>query len=747
MNKRLLKLILAMLAVSVLTALWLSVSVSAEPAEFNAVEDPMPEQNWLGDTSFDNPTYSKTTIPSGKLTQIMTPTGGYLQYSRLVVNTPGVAVYPDSTVPAGTYRFTGYFRMMYKDEITWLRLSFIDKNGAHASPTIHIYPTSDEWLKVEVYITLTAPLKYITVGGGPWTECLQPYCVDNFSLVGVGSIPDGYVVKELWGNKATPAEIERSQVDSLIYYPKYNTEFESQYEVQGIMVNQDADSVMGSANTSKREDFEKFALGYEGSHVTDFMICVNNKISTFPTDLDSWTDMVDKYYQKVENGKPVDYSQGTVATQAYKHFVQYGLDYIDIWCETFPKIGINPWLSFRMNDAHGYGAETSILLSDYYHENPQLRRVQHTNSATDIYYRPLLDWQYEEVRQRFLEYINYALSMYDCYGIELDWQREIRCFGVGQEYNALKILNEFMRDVQDIVNIYERKYGHDIKVGVRVTSDIETNYDFGLDILTWASEGLIDLVSPTGRHTTTDNTIPVSMWVSLMHPYGVQVAPCIEIQLHSNPDSAKTVSNENAAKQTLETYNGAAALYLSQGADKVAVYNQYLALAQYIQQKHKVVTTNDEVAGTFRHWTVLSTIGSYDKLMTRNRRLVLTYNDVWQYWKETKAQLPITVKKDEIATIRVPVGDVPVGATVYVKFSVNGLNASKRPTVYVNSKPATWNSMEMVEPSLSLMQVLSYTVPESVYDDGYFTIEIIPQRALAIDYAEVYIHVTDEVIE
>lgn len=45
------------------------------------------------------------------------------------------------------------------------------------------------------------------------------------------------------------------------------------------------------------------------------------------------------------------------------------------------------------------------------------------------------------------------------------------------------------------------------------------------------------------------------------------------------------------------------------------------------------------------------------------------------------------------------------------------------------------------------MQVLSYTVPESVYNDGYFTIEIIPQRNLVIDYADVCIHVTDEVIE
>ncbi len=732
---RKLRLISYVLAISLLAALTLAPSelttVSAAKAEFNAVTEEFPDDNVLYLSDFDS-VYSLDGVaaPSNWLTQVRTPTGCYLQLSGITVNYSGFTITnPKKSIPAGLYKFTGYFRMMYEDEVTALRLSFRDTEGG--STTLKVYPTSDKWMKVEYYVTLAAPFASIGVCGEAAADYIQPYCIDNFSLVPVSSIPSDFVNSTSFGKKVSAAEAASSQVDSIFPFPKWDEEFESRYEVQGVIVNQDANALIGGLAGSGGDaaTFVNFAKGYAGSHVTDFMMCVCNMISTVPTDLPSWTDLIDKYYQTTENGVAVDYSNESHALGAYKHFKEKGIDYFDIWCKTFPTVGINPWISIRMNDIHGNTYETSPLLSDFYHENPQYRRVTHSNNAgTYSGFNKALDFYHEEVRERMLDYINDMLSRYDCYGLELDYQREIRLWHHGYEYQGLDTLSEFMHEVDRIIEIYEEKYGHEIKLGIRCGSDIETNYDFGLDILTWAAEGILDLVIPTGRWDSTDNEIPVREWTSLLHPYGVTVAPCIEVQLRGE------------SRHTLETYNGAAAAYLSQGADKIALYNEYLAAAQYIRDKHRVFTEDESVGGTWRHWNIVSTIGSYEKLMTLNRRVILTYNDTYHVWRKSNSQIPQSVAAGETMTLRIPFGDVPIGGTVTLKFSADAPNDVFVPTVYINSKRATFIGSEaQAQGGYTTNRILCYSVPASAIDDMYVVAEITAENPLTVDYAEVYV--------
>ncbi len=297
---------------------------------------------------------------------------------------------------------------------------------------------------------------YIYVNGGPQAEYVQPYCIDNFSLVAVDSIPEGYEIPEGFGTPVTTQQAVDSQVDSLFYYPKYEKSYDdSRYDVNGLIINLDADGIFG-ADLGTKAQIEAYARGYEDSHVTDFMICVNNTNATYPSKV--WTSISDKYKQKEENGVAVDYSGNATAKNAYNHFIAKKLDYIDILCDTFPEVGINPWISFRMNDAHGHDQKTSVLLSEFYHKNPQLRRVFHKGyAAGKSYYYYCLDYSQKLVRDNMIALINEALGRYDCYGIELDFQREIWLWKHGGEYNGIEILNDFMRDVEKLVAVYEAK--------------------------------------------------------------------------------------------------------------------------------------------------------------------------------------------------------------------------------------------------------------------------------------------------
>ncbi len=719
----------------------MAIGVSAMPAEFDAVTDPIPTNNVLFESDFDSTNSMQGVKPGGNsnnLKQIRTNTGSYLQLDKIIQNYVGVHfIHPTQKIPAGTYQFTGYFRTMYENEVTALRVIIVGDTGDAATTeqiTATVYPKSSEWLKVQFYVTLKNPLEYINVCGESDSRFVQPYCMDNFSLVPVNPsvVPSGYQIPQ-FGTPVSGAEAEASQVDSLFCWPKWDAEFESRYDVQGVIVNQDADSlIVGATN---EEELVKFARGYEGSHVTDFMMCVNNMNSTYPSNV--FTSLSDKYLQKIENGIAVDYSTNVTAKAAYNSFILNGVDYFAILCNEFPKVGINPWISFRMNDIHGQGEETSVLLSDFYHENPQYRRVQESrrsyaafDAGASDYFRAL-DYSVPAVRNRMLAYIDEALGRYNCYGIELDFQREIWLWAHGKEYSGMEILNEFMRDVADIVDKYEKARKNDIKVCVRVASNIETNYDLGLDVMTWAAEDLIDMIIPTGRYNTTDTDIPVTLWTSMMHPFGVTVAPCIEIRIVSGkPDYV--------GNHTLETYNGIAASFLSQGADKIALYNQYIVSA--ISDKQKVSTTDEEVAGNYRHWNIVSTIGSHDKLMTLSRRLILTQNDTYQVWRDSNAQLEFSPEIGQTGTLRLPIGDVPTGAIAVVKFSVNTPNDVVLPDVYINSKKAKFLKIESCEDGYTKKPMLVYEIPANALDDMFAIAQITPHAAaLGCDYAEIRI--------
>lgn len=434
----------------------------------------------------------------------------------------------------------------------------------------------------------------------------------------------------------------------------------------GVIINQDA-TVIAKAATNA-EGYKNYALTFKDTQVTDYVISLNS--------------------------------------------VEAGLAHVKALCETFPTVGINAWLSFRMNDAQDTAVEPSSLLGDFINKNPGYKRVKNSIN-TNKYFNNCLDYTYNAVREHMLGLINTALSNYDCYGIELDFQREIWLWYTGGEYNGIAILNDFMRDVDRLTKVYGAKYGHDIKVAVRCASDLLTNYEFGLDLGTWAAEGIIDQVSPTGRYSTTDNDIPVRLWASFAKPYGITVAPCIEKNIVPSVGGV-------TGTQTIETINAAAANFLSQGADKVYLFNYH--------------------TGTDSTFTdTINTVGSLDKLLTLNRKMILTYNDTHQRWAKSNAQLPVTAAKNTTVAIRIPVGEIPTGATVTLKFSTSAAQ-STNPTVYVNSEVANYVGTETC--AYTSDTLLVYTVPAAAHDDTYILAEITPtSAATTINYAEVYVKV------
>ena len=440
-------------------------------------------------------------------------------------------------------------------------------------------------------------------------------------------------------------------------------------DVQGIVVSESVSAY--SALTE--EQLKAYAKAYEGTQVTDYVIDVFGKALVTPSEVT-------------------------------------GLDRVDVLCDAFKAAGINTWLAFDMNDT--FTGAVSSKLSSFYKSAP--KRVTY-GSKLNTTYHSAMNYSSNAVREYMLGIIKDALTRYDCDGIELDFQNVIWMWSVGGEYNGLDILDGFMRKVDRLVRTFEASREHEIKISVRCASDLETNYELGIDVATWVADGIIDRVVPTASGNLTDFDVPVRVWTALMHPYGGEVVPSIQ---------AKYVSNETwfdkgvSTDHTIKTLRGVAANWFSQGVDKV-----------YMNGLKDNAAYND----------ALTSVGSYEALYNLDRQTVLTYNNVTPFWTKSSAQLPKT--SGQTMTFRVPVGDIPADATVTLRFIID---ATKLSSVFINSKAATNVKIDAVpaelsEYSLSNYKLCTCTVPAEVFNELYLVVEVTPSVKTEVSYMDVIV--------
>ncbi len=722
----------------------LVVGVSGELDEYKAADTlSVPAQSVQGNrlplSSFDvadctiNWTvYSHISKPRMRLEWLYDENGGYLRATDRSVNYFGYQNTPLFTYTEGLYKFTGYFRTYYEDEVTSLRLEFIDDFGNQINDEILIN-CGNEWVKVVYYLEVPDTMKNINICGAGRAEYIQDFCMDEFSMVKVDEIPKGAANKKVYGIESIDYEEVAEQLYSTRGISDWNEESEGKYAVNGIMMNNDADGTLFSVGTDPDsvtvQDMIDLVMQYEGSQVTDMMICVCNEIATYPSLV--WTSYLEKYYQKEEDGVEVDWTDNRATKGAQHLWENLTLDYIGLWCELLPEIGINPWISYRMNDAHERNVGVSFLMSDFFHENPQFYRVKHHDYVS--YMDKIYDYTHPEVRDHYLALINESLSRYNCYGIDLDFQREAFLWYIGGEYNGLDILNEFMRDVEDVVAIYEEKYGHEIKIAVRVPSDPMTCYELGMDVVTWAAEDIVDHVTVGGRFETTDTDIPIRLWDSLLEPHGVTLAASIDTSYIRHDTSSGTTG------LTLDMLAGIAANAYSQGADKIYYYNYNTTITEAgpVTDEDKVDVTRDGhfqgyygLEGNTGKWLVWNTIGSYEKCLEMNRRSIPTFNDTRAPWNTSyKNQIvPCRINPDTNYTFRIPVGDIVVGSKVTFMIAGSSTAYLNPPMVYVNSEPCKFVGVGDCPPTKSGIfteeKVMMYEIPVEAQDESYMVIEI-----------------------
>lgn len=340
---------------------------------------------------------------------------------------------------------------------------------------------------------------------------------------------------------------------------------------------------------------------------------------------------------------------------------QQGVDYPARMLQRARQRGISPWITLRMNDCHCNHIPDHPFHGSFWRKNPQFARQNVTG-----YFATCLDYAHPEVRDFFMALIDEVLQRYDMDGLELDFMRECYLFSAGKEAEGAPILTAWMRDVRKRVQTEAARRGHPIRLSVRVPSRIETAEKWGLDVIHWAQEGLVDVLVVTPRWATLEFDMPLGQWRSRLGTAPVTLAGGLEVLYRPYPGGPATPA-------TPELVHGAATMVWAAGADALYLFNYF--------------PSNDPDVPQHDYQTLLKTMTSLETLLQQPRTVGITYRDVTAPGEAYKAPLP-AVGGELVLSMRV--GPLPPDdwhGQLLLGFAVVKDETFVAPLVQVNGRP------------------------------------------------------------
>ncbi len=403
-----------------------------------------------------------------------------------------------------------------------------------------------------------------------------------------------------------------------------------------LIINVDNSHYFGSfeADRMTREGLHAYVDQYAGTKVTHIFWCPNAMRASFAS------KTRDPIWEVGGRNIPEKSIFANRWPRNAKLLHERGLDPYAVWIARCREQHISPWLSMRMNDVHDVGDPKNFMHSTFWAQHPEYWRVP---GGKGSWVARALNYGIPEVREHAMSFIRELLERYDPDGLELDWMRFGYHFKPGEEAKGCKLLTEFTRQVRALTNDWSKRRGHPIKLAARVPAVPEAAIGLGMDGVTWAKEGLIDLLIPTPFWTTSDFDIPIEQWRERIgkRGKGVAILPGLEHNMRPYP-GARQVSRHDLASM-----RGFAAAGYHRGGNGVYLFNFF--------------SPGSVVGGQEAYRTLLEQGLTPKVAFSKPRRHVVLFHDTVPSGVSRGAQLPA---KAESATFRIYTGPVPQGGSV-----------------------------------------------------------------------------------
>lgn len=220
----------------------------------------------------------------------------------------------------------------------------------------------------------------------------------------------------------------------------------------------------------------------------------------------AWTYSYDDAGQvlKDESGNPI--RERTTFSSSnwfdrYRALIEAGIDIFDYSIDITHDIGVEAWVSVRVNDSH-YKNNTDGSFSSF-RDTKASRRLSSTGT---------LNFADPSVRQYMKNYIVELATNYDIDGIELDMLRDVRYFDTTTS-ETIKVMNDWMKEIRVAVDEVAQKKGTNIELYARTYITEEESLSISLDVAQWIADGSIDGIIISG-YDLISYDYPIGEWRS-----------------------------------------------------------------------------------------------------------------------------------------------------------------------------------------------------------------------------------------
>ncbi len=221
-------------------------------------------------------------------------------------------------------------------------------------------------------------------------------------------------------------------------------------------------------------------------------------------------DFVRSCYPAVSDDFPqerldVMLDKATAMLDRYLDLVEADMNWLAETAAACRDHGVSPWLSIRMNDAHGANSWDTCYMNCPPQRDEANRldgRPFNPANPPEEFLR-VCNYQRQEVRDYYLAMIRELIESYDFEGIELDWLRTPLCMNPPASQTDIDLMIGWIREIRELTRRKARQNGRPYPLGLRIPAQLGMLKTHGLDVIALAGQQLIDFVSPSNFWQTT----------------------------------------------------------------------------------------------------------------------------------------------------------------------------------------------------------------------------------------------------
>ncbi len=291
--------------------------------------------------------------------------------------------------------------------------------------------------------------------------------------------------------------------------------------------------------------------------------------------IDQGYDMIDSVWWFFGDGEVI-YPSEVLPRLKFRKFIEWtnqGVDLVRMYVEESRRRGLETFISCRLGvGTIAYGAAEHLSRDACHYEvvgqvekdpamqaNPEWFFRLWEESQTADGYSYGLNFTQEGVRDLQLRVLRELATNYDMDGLELDFCRTLPALPLEQAWEKRNALTEFVRSVRMMTLQVEKKRGRPFLLAARVPGDVMGAKIDGVDLETWAEQGLVDIFVPGSRSFHYD----LAGFRRIVEGTHIKIYPCHDT--HHASDGYQY--------PRMKVVRGVAANWWYRGADGIQTFN------------------------------------------------------------------------------------------------------------------------------------------------------------------------------